>query len=1799
MAVKQSDLERMGLKASQIAAGAPKSGSLAKSAVDAAKAKKAAATQAQAILASSTTTPEQKAQAQKLLNPKKPSFLASALGDVAGSPVGKGVMGLLDAADTARAFVVSGVSETSDLLTDAFNLPGHEYVDASWGEFVKQGRDNIGVGTAFREKAAAKAAAGSNKVFGVKVFENPDALASAPKGSAAFKEWLKSQDGGKQLKYTKGGKALGIGVGAVGDIGLDPLTYLTMGGEKFAGMSAESIGDAALKAGRADIAQKAVTKGKWALSAQELEVIGLAGEGGLHFRQPGTGAIGRTVGKVIPGVSPKTLDEAGNLVRQEIRSAAIPGTTNLMKHTPVGLYQSARASMRTQIGEHALSAAFGGKFNTLKDAMFKGTPEDFKNAFATIQGDRVAVGWEKTFANDVERKFSQLEAKAHKLGVSGEDLYHALGDPENQHEATKRIMAVAGDGGADGIALLNDFRDFAHAYLPNSVNEHAGADVIANLREGWQPSKRPKATRDYLIETYGERAGRLGTTPLNSKDLPAEIVKDGEFMGERLVSVADSKAIYGKTLEPREQAMEILKQKMAVLGEDKVLAMFDEDVFSAMPASIRNYANRVYKARMERELLGRGVATKLTRIVNDPTATVALHVQAQVDKRLADMRLAMKATSAAADAADDVAVKASTRARVITNIAESARARRAKAIADLKNASDVLDGVANDISLIHSAEYATHEVTASAARLEMVKLQGEMGALLREREGLLAKASARRAMTDESIAIQSKIAEIEAQLSSKAGGAYSRFRTIEPDIAHFSGKLEQLRQGRKIAEKTLETEARAAYANGGRVGDTAAVADFVVEIDKGRAFLENTFGSKLKSQSTGQILNDLKTVEAKVNEHLSLLQDTKASLETVLRSDPQVGAQFAQLSTLQERALQLGDQASAEQLAYLQRSLPQVDGTALVNPLNESGMWHLGDITRIDATSPGGWRAGAAATENGLGVRLTQSPSMGAQTAEVVVKVSNPKVYGHERLLDLAWDHRQFAAYGTTAPNAVRLMRNDMLKHGVESGLLKASNLPGDPARWRTFFGALKEGVIAEEAAVRAFADDPAIGLAKRIYDAEGLSDGKWILSRLADDMLGDGGTLAADLKGKLTTSFSDKLARTHDAIILPGENGQWQVIALRPETLHTPEGGIAKGVATMHEAYTALRHDIYKRSDAMLVEADKIGTDLNVVLGDYQNVEKTFLKSSARMSEIEQQIRHATGLAGETLDFELNLRSQVDRLSTAATSHRNEAARLRNVAQTLTDHAAAAKAFEEATIEDLLARAAEAKAVHHALEADLLKQSKSIAKHQARLDSYSGRVAKRLQENIAQTGRYDQRIVRDPLTDQMRIAMRQLSQDVYAPNNIVQAIVDMQRVFGHPDGAAGALRAFDKVTNIWKAQAMTRPGFHIRNAMGGMINNWIGNVESSAYKDFMTRFSTYERVLKDGGAHADGIAAVLTKHGFEDAAKMQSIVERGVVTGGQSAETRIIGGMHSGNLNPLSQNFKLYKKNSEAMAWVENRLRGAMAWDRLTKGVSGDAMLADVARYHFDYDDLSRFERNFVRRIVPFYTWTRKNFPLQVEMMLENPKHITRFMNLKRDIEEVTPDEATYPSWFNNELTVRLPFASGQTANYVMPDAPFKDMAGFTSPSKWLEQVNPIFKTPIEMKTGVKFFGNIPFKGGYQGVPSVWSDVGIPQVLSKFGKARKDANGDWVMRDKDLYMVEQFVPLLGQARRLAPYGGVASEKKFSDRLLFSWASFAFGQTARQNTAADQKSEYTRRSEELKKLTADLKSTGYLATKGK
>lgn len=472
------------------------------------------------------------------------------------------------------------------------------------------------------------------------------------------------------------------------------------------------------------------------------------------------------------------------------------------------------------------------------------------------------------------------------------------------------------------------------------------------------------------------------------------------------------------------------------------------------------------------------------------------------------------------------------------------------------------------------------------------------------------------------------------------------------------------------------------------------------------------------------------------------------------------------------------------------------------------------------------------------------------------------------------------------------------------------------------------------------------------------------------------------------------------------------------------------------------------------------------------------------------------------------------------------------------------------------------------------------------------------------------------------------LDEDHLVPKWAADALKDQHQIgrVGTTSPMGPFLRAFDHATSFFKGWAVTSGGFHVRNMFGGMFNNMLAGVNADVYAVWNTPFQAYQNALRGGTRRAVLTGRRGTKASFDEAVEIavDAIRKRGSRHGADDVEDivaafRLVAadghlsssgqfgaevaakGSEVRNWNPMSLGFRPVQKNRDVGEVVEEFLRGSLAFDRVLKaqrslrsGVLGNAPLGainprtgnlmseeilrhartqgidDVIKFHFDYDDLSKFERTVVRRIVPFYTWTRKNLPLQIEMMLTKPGAYTRWLHLERNMEIGQIEFDSLPEFMNDQLNIQLPWGDEDEPMFWTPPLPFQEMTNTLHPGQALSMTNPLLRAPIELsydRTAYSLSTPNPNDGrinwGHQPLPSYLSDVtanipGFEPIMQSLGVASRGDDGQFLMSSRWQYLVEQNLPLWGRVERLAPNGTEEQEFRRA-QLANSWIGVMTG----------------------------------------
>ena len=387
----------------------------------------------------------------------------------------------------------------------------------------------------------------------------------------------------------------------------------------------------------------------------------------------------------------------------------------------------------------------------------------------------------------------------------------------------------------------------------------------------------------------------------------------------------------------------------------------------------------------------------------------------------------------------------------------------------------------------------------------------------------------------------------------------------------------------------------------------------------------------------------------------------------------------------------------------------------------------------------------------------------------------------------------------------------------------------------------------------------------------------------------------------------------------------------------------------------------------------------------------------------------------------------------------------------------------------------------------------------------------------------------------------------------------------------AEANKYIRKFYNLWKGYAILRPGFHVRNAYSAMFNMYLE--AGAASLPNVKRAIEFDRMtLKHP---EDFVARAAARWGDEEAGLLNEAHKAMQATGsGQAAGEFTSSAFHKGKFNPTSEDFRLLKLNRKVGERVEASIRTAHAYDVLKRGGNLDQAVDVVNKWHFNYTDISSFDRA-AKIVMPFWMFFSRNMALQGQTWVRSAGRLNRaYVNADRNLGYGDAEDTLVPEWYGDAGAIRLPGMSQDgTTKYLFPDLPAMQAPAqfdkFMTPwtGQFLGDVGPV-KTPFEIMAGKQFFSGIPMEGD-----AVQAGSG-GMVLDKLGVLDATGLGGNGMVDERLqYAINSLIPGAGQLDRYAGLGGDAN----AERQPYSLAGALTGISVRENNDRTRQGEQYRR----------------------
>lgn len=318
-----------------------------------------------------------------------------------------------------------------------------------------------------------------------------------------------------------------------------------------------------------------------------------------------------------------------------------------------------------------------------------------------------------------------------------------------------------------------------------------------------------------------------------------------------------------------------------------------------------------------------------------------------------------------------------------------------------------------------------------------------------------------------------------------------------------------------------------------------------------------------------------------------------------------------------------------------------------------------------------------------------------------------------------------------------------------------------------------------------------------------------------------------------------------------------------------------------------------------------------------------------------------------------------------------------------------------------------------------------------------------------------------------------------------LENMASMAATLPSPMGLRMVAESVREAEKWWKGAAtVARPTFVPRNIMGGIVNGLLIGVGPRQYAFVNRHAHTLRRLVEGGMLPDDAIRQLPAKvRPYFEALWESKLLHKSfshTLEGLQSA-TRI-----GSKVNPFSHANYAFKAGGRFMETSEDFLRAAafVRWydpnNPATMRLAKEMALA----VHFDYSSLTKLETS-IKRFVPFFIWTRRNIPLQLRAMVEQPGHLMRFVHLKENIEAELSREN---NWVDELKFARSPYLSFFSVGtglvfdadtpfwqrlIIDPDLPLADIEEITKamsggPKEWGEWVirslSPTYSAPLEI---------------------------------------------------------------------------------------------------------------------------------------
>lgn len=320
-------------------------------------------------------------------------------------------------------------------------------------------------------------------------------------------------------------------------------------------------------------------------------------------------------------------------------------------------------------------------------------------------------------------------------------------------------------------------------------------------------------------------------------------------------------------------------------------------------------------------------------------------------------------------------------------------------------------------------------------------------------------------------------------------------------------------------------------------------------------------------------------------------------------------------------------------------------------------------------------------------------------------------------------------------------------------------------------------------------------------------------------------------------------------------------------------------------------------------------------------------------------------------------------------------------------------------------------------------------------------------------------------------------------------------------------LDMINSYNNMFKKYSTLTPGFQLRNITGNASNMYLSGVPLREIPKVYTEANRIAKTDYMVDLLVKNATGNLSKSELEDYKIVKQFIDGGFL--GTGKDIRDLGQViekaskDADSKNLLKRTLsKLTDLNVKGNEFVDSRNRMALLIyanknpNYLAKNGFKDAIDA-VKQVFFDPKNLSPFEQKYMKKLIPFYTFTKQNLVFQANNLIKNTSKYNRlYKTFNKAYQAVGEDN--YRQYQKENFEIPL-FSGENGVTTLKANLPVSDLGEYlTNPlQRLVSSTTPLIKTPFEMATGVDTFTGQDISDR-SGLETLANALGIQNLTTK-----------------------------------------------------------------------------------------------------